>query len=340
VTSAVTNLKFLAANPLDHAAKIKELFRADGETGFAEFFDRAYPAAVPSGAKSWVGIDGEGRLVMHIARFPRRFALGGHTVVGGVLLDLMAAKSHRTFVPAVTLMRQMMTDTKRERDVDFLYAIPNAQAAALLKAAGFSIVGTVGRFVFPLADERWYADLATRAYRMIVRIRSRNGRVEAVEHAAHAFDARVFEQPVGAAPGLRPFRPPELYRQVLSGYPTSADRWFTFHRGGRSTRPFAAVSVRAGADRVATLLSLAREPSTPLSAIVPGLGDLLRRAGQQRLSLSTLTGTRFADELTRAGFLQRPDSEGMLGYAVTESGADALRSIASWEITGLDGDPH
>jgi hypothetical protein len=340
VPSLATSTKVVSANPLDHAGEIKQLFLADGHPEFAEFFDRAYPSAVRSGGKSWVGLDAEGRLVMHVARFPRRFTLGDRTIVGGVLLDLIAAKSHRTFVPALTLMRQMTTDSKGERDVDFLYATPNAQAGALLKAAGFSAAATLGRFVFPLADERWYADVAARVYRTMARIRAWNTSAHAVEHPAQRFDASAFERPPGVAPALRPIRPSELYRECLAGYPSSADHWFTFHRVARTTQPSAAVLVRGGADRVATLFSFSREPSLPVSAIVPALAAALRRAGYRRLSVPTLTETHFARELTRAGFVPRPDRLPMLAYAVTELGAEALRSVASWEITGIDGDPY
>jgi hypothetical protein len=340
VTTPVTNLKILAANPLDHAGEIKDLFLGEDRAKFPEFFDRAYPSAVRSGGKSWIGVDDDRRLVMHIARFPRRFTFGQRTVVGGVLLNLIAAKSHRTVVPALTLMRQLVSDSRADGDVDFLYATPNPVGSAVLRAAGFSIVDTLGRFVFPVADERWYADAAVRAYQAIARIRAGNAAAEAVEHAAPRFDAGAFEQPFGAAPTVRPVRPAELYPQCLAGYPSSADHWFTFHRGVPATPPSAAALVRGGADRVATLFSLSREPSLPVYAIVPALVAALRRAGCRRLSVSTLTGTHFARGLTRAGFVRRPDSLPMLAFPLTEPGTSALRSIASWEITRLDCDPY
>jgi hypothetical protein len=336
----VTSLKIVGANPLDHAGEIKELFLADGQPEFSEFFDRAYLSAARSGGKSWIGLDGAGRLVMHIARFPRRFTFGGRVVVGGVLLDLRAAKSHRTVVPALTLMRQLITDSKGERDVDFLYATPSAPGTAVLKAAGFSAIATLRRFVFPLGDRRWYADAAARLYQTMARLRAWNGSAKAVAHAATRFDAGAFERPPNASPGVRPFRPPELFPQCLAGYPASADQWFTFHRGPRTSQPSAAVLVRGGADRTTTLFSLSREPSLALSTIIPALAAALRRAGYHRLSLSTLAESQFAKELTGVGFIQRADHWPMMVYPVSELGADALRSIETWEITALDCDPY
>jgi hypothetical protein len=334
----VPSLNIVATNPLDHAGDIKELFVAHDRPEFPDFFDRAYPPAVRTGGKSWIGVDADGRVVMHIARFSLRFAFGERTAVGGLLVNLMAAKSHRTVVPALTLMRQMTSDSKADRDVDFLYADPNPAGSALLKAAGFSAVGTLQRFVLPLGDARWYADLAARAYHMFVRIRALGHAARMTEHPAPDFNPDVFARPAGASPALRPFRPPELYQQRLAGYPSRSDHWFTFHANARSARPSAAVLVRGSADRTATLYSVSREPSLPLSAIVPGLATALRRAGYRRLSVSTLAGTRFADELKRAGFIPREEGDLIFGCAVTEVGADVLRAASLWEITELDCD--
>jgi hypothetical protein len=336
----MTGLRLVCVNPLDHAGGIKELFLADGQPQYPEFFDRAYVSAVRTGGKSWIGLDAEGCVVMHIARFTRRFVFGERILVGGVLLDLRAAKSHRTFFPPLTLLRQLIADSKGERDVDFLYGIPNARGNALFNAAGFSTTATLGRFVFPLGDRRWYANVAARAYQTMVRIRAWNVDAARVEHAAQHFDATPFERPARTGPGLRPFRSPELFLQCLAGYPGSMDHWLTFQRGSRAAQPCAAAFVRGGADGVATLFSLSREPSVPLSAITPALAAALRRAGYHRLSVSTLIRTDFAKELTRAGFVQRADRVPMMVYPVTELGAEALRSMEAWEITALDCDPY
>jgi hypothetical protein len=335
----VATLKIVSANPLEHAADIKELFLADDRREFPEFFDRAYGSAVRAGGKSWIGVDDGGRLVMHIARFPHRFVLGERTVVAGLLVNLMAAKSHRTIVPALTLMRQMIADSKAEGDVDFLYADPNPPGRALLKASGFSVVGDLDRFVRPLADERWYVDAAVRVYQTAVRVRSWNHKAQATMHAARGFDTAAFERPPDAAPALRPYRSPELFQQRLPGYPSDSDLWFTFHAKGGAARPVAAVMVRGfPEDGYAKLMSLSREPSVPVSAVVPSLAAALRRAGYRRLAVYTLVGTEFARELTTAGFVRRHDGASLMGYALTALGEEAMRAAATWEITELDCD--
>jgi hypothetical protein len=158
------------------------------------------------------------------------------------------------------------------------------------------------------------------------------------QHAAQRFDADALERPAGGAAALRPFRPPELYRQRLAGYPASQDSWFTFHAPNDASEPSAAVLVRAMPDRAAMLVSLSRDPSLPLSAIVPPLASALRRAGHQRLSIFTLAGSHLAQELTRAGFRRRDNDVCIMARALTDAGHEALRAATSWEITELDCD--
>lgn len=334
------DVRIVDVNPLERADQIKDLFVADHAPGFAEFFDRAYPLAVERGGKSWVGVDAKGKVVTHIARFTRSFTLGERAVVGGVLLNLMAARTHRTLMPALALVRQMTSDSKAQRDVDFLYAVPNPAAHTLLKAAGFEPIGSMARFVLPLAGRTWYSDVPVRLYQSMIRARAWNQRAKATQHGGEPSEVAAFERPVRHAQALRPFRSPELFRQCLAGYPSRMDHWFTFHRSADSTAPSAAALARGGSDQVATLFSLSREPSMSLSAIMPALATGLRRAGYARLSVETLAGSRFARELTRVGFVQREDSGPLVGCAVTEIGTEALRSGSAWEITALDCDPY
>jgi hypothetical protein len=334
----VQSVKIACINPLDGADEIKDLFLTHDRPEFPEFFDRAYPSAVQSGGKSWIGVERDGRLVMHISRFPHRFLLGQQTVVAGLLANLMVAKSHRAFLPAVALVRQVIADSKAAGDADFLYADPNAPGTLVLNAAGFSTLGAFERFAFPIAGRRWYTDALVRVYHAIAHARAWKHSVEAVEHDAQHFDAKAFERPAGSASALRPFRVPELYRQRLAGYPSETDYWFTIHQKPRSNQPCAAILVRGFAHRIAKLISLSREPSLPLRAIVPTLADRLRRRGYERLWVSTLGGTEFARELTRVGFIRRHDSSPMLAYALTELGTRAIRSVTTWEITDLDCD--
>jgi hypothetical protein len=331
-------LDIVRANPLEHAAGIKALFVAHERPEFPAFFDRAYPSAVERGGGSWIGLGPDGRPVLHIAVFRTRFAFGDRILVGGLLANLMAAKSYRTFVPALALMRQLIADATTEGEIDFLYGDPNPAALGLLKRVNFTPVGTLRRFVLPLGDRRWYVNAAFRAYQAIVRLRAPWRRVDAVAHAAHRYDADAVERPAGSAPAVRPFRPVALYRQRLPGYPSASDSWFTLHRRRASAPSSAAALVRASDDGVARLMSVSRDPSMSMSEIIPPIARALRRAGSMRLTISTLEETHFARELQRAGFVSREDGSPVLALALTEPGASALRAASTWEITDLDCD--
>ena len=76
-----------AVNPLDHAEGIKQLFLDHERPEFPAFFDRAYAAGVRAGGVSWIGLDGAGHIVMHVACFPQRFRFGEREVVGGLMAE-------------------------------------------------------------------------------------------------------------------------------------------------------------------------------------------------------------------------------------------------------------
>jgi hypothetical protein len=333
----VPSVEITRTNPLDHASEIKHLFLTHDRPEFPEFFDRAYPSAVRSGARSWIGMDTD-RLVLHVAQFPHLFAFGEQTVVAGLLANLMAAKSHRTFLPAVNLLGRMTEESRAEAAFDFLYRDPSMAAKAVFAAAGFSTVGMLDRFVLPLAGGSWYTDAVVRLYGLVLRLGAWRRRLGVKRHEASSFDADAFERPIGTASGLRPFRPSALYHQRLPGYPSSADYWFTFHSNRGSAPASAAVFVRGSADGTARLLTVSRPPDLPITAIVPALAKALRRLGYSRLWIFTLTGTHFAHELIRAGFVPRNDKAPFIALALTEVGSQALGSFATSEITELDCD--
>src|SRR3972149_10518636 len=118
-----------AVNPFEYQAELKGLFVAHGVPHYPKFFDAAYPAAVAAGAVHWIGFDEQRHVVMHMARFPHRFAMAERVVSGGLLMNLMVDPAHRTFFPAVALMRRVVADSKAGGGVDFLYTNPNEGGA-------------------------------------------------------------------------------------------------------------------------------------------------------------------------------------------------------------------
>jgi len=152
------------ANPLDYAAEIKDLFVAHGMPSFPDYFDRTYPAAVRSGAMSWLGRDESGRVVMHQACFPRRFRSAQRDVVACLMVNLMVATEYRAVFPALTLLKRVVQDLEARGGVDFLYADPNRPAWMLLQACRFARMGTLQRYVLPVSDRHVVLDGCIRLF--------------------------------------------------------------------------------------------------------------------------------------------------------------------------------
>lgn len=341
-SATASSMEIQRVDPLAHADALKALFASHERAEFAGYFDRAYPDAVREGGCSWIGIDaqdgdtggGGGSIVMHVARFPQRFRVGDRMATGGLLVNLLSARSQRSFFPALSLVRRVVADSRADGNIDFLYGDPNDQARSLLRLAGFAPVGELERFVLPLRDPRWYADAAVRAYHMAIGARGRTQGVAVTRHGAAEFDCSSLEVPGSIGERIRPCRPASLYRRRLADYPSAADEWIVVQSGNARV----AAAVRALGNGSVLLCALERPGGTPLTAIVPALARELRRAGHHQLWLWTMAQTRFAGELRSAGFVPRHERLPVLGIGLTALGTQVLAASATWETTHLDFD--
>jgi hypothetical protein len=329
-----------SANPLDHAAEIKQLFLAHGRPEFPAFLERAYATAVQGGAKSWLGRDRDGRLVMHMACFPHRFKFGAQEVVGGHLVNGMVAQAYRTFFPVLALVRRALEDAKALGTIDFLYSDSNEGGRAVLRAPGFAAVGTLTRYVLPVADKSWLANGVLRVFHACVRVATPGrsaGRL--VRHPAVQFSTACFEAPQGFSPRLRPFHDPALYASRLEGYPSDSDRWFAFYDGRTTDPPAAGILVR-GPERsgVASVEAIRRHPRLALASLLPRLVPELRRDGCTRLEVWAPDRSAFGRELRRAGFVPRPERRPLVAAALTAAGRAVVQQPSNWEVTRVDFD--
>jgi hypothetical protein len=335
----LTDLTIVSVNPLEHAREIKDLFRVHDHPEFAEFFDRAYAAAVRRGARSWVGVNGSRQIVMHSARFLRRFSFADREVTGGLMVNLMVARSHRAFIPAARLMARVVQETKREGAVDFLYTDPNESGRAVSVAGGFRPVGTLDRFVLPISHRRWAIDRALRVYQMGLRLFG-DSRLVCTAHPARAFDPAPYERPPARSTRLRPFHPPALFAERLAGYPRHDDHWLTFRPVGANAGEACTVALLRGPDGKgkATLHSLWREPTLSLSRIVSPIVGWLRARRALQLCVVTMSGTGFARELRRSGFVARHDLVPLVALPLTETGRRVVAAARDWELMAVDCD--
>ena len=330
------------ANPLDHATAIKDLFVAHGLPSFPDFFDRTYPAAVRSGAMSWLGREASGRVVMYQACFPRRFASAQREVVGGLMVNLMVASAYRAFFPALTLLKRVVQDLEARGGIDFLYADPNTAGRILLEAVGFAPIGTLQRYVLPVSDRRVVLDGFIRLFHAWLRARNGAGaRMAAVAQPAQGFPLESVAAPHLTSPAVAAYHDAALYASRLAGYPGTLDWWLTLHGpDDQAGAPAAAALLIRGPDASgkASLKAWRRASEVDPAASLPSLIAQLRRRGCTRLQVSTLAESAFGRALRRAGFIPRHDTVPILAKALTPAGAACVAAVDAWEITDLECD--
>jgi hypothetical protein len=319
------------------------LFLAHGRPEFADFFDRTYPGAFADGATSWLGRDPGGRLVMHIACFPRRFKFGQREVVAGLLANLMVTKQYRSFFPALALINRLVQDSKARGVIDFLYTDPNEESRALLRGTRFVRVGTLQRYVLPVGDRRPYLDLGIRLLHAFAAfVRAANGvprRTTIVPHPAGRFQAETFGVPDKQSPRLAAYHDQALYVSRLDGYPGDQDWWLTVHRDGVTSRPEAAMLLRGPDASGLTVLHAVRwSPGLSVATVLPGLIAELRRRGCRRVQIKTVAESDLGRAFRRCGFLPREEAVPLSALPLTALGEECVRSVRDWEITDLECD--
>lgn len=326
--------------PLAKVPELLQLFRDNGEPLIADFIQRAYPVLAKAGARSWIGHDAAGRVVMHIARFRHTYQFGTEELAGGLLGNLMVDAAHRTFFPAMSLVRRLVEETRRSRAVDFLYADPHNGAPAVLKAAGFRPLGTLRRFILPVSDHRAPISLALSVWHGARGMRAAARDLPAEARPASAFAPTWTEVPAGVSNRLRPVRPADWYRNRLGGFPSARDWWMVVDAtpGGS---PAVAALVRGVKEPAGlfTLCALHRDPSLAVRTAVAAILPALRERGCTRLQIWTMSESEFAAELRAAGFSDRFDDDSpVVVLPITERGEEVAASPAMWETTHIDYD--
>ena len=319
-------------NPLLYRSGLEQLFAEHERADHAEFFARAYPGAVAEGAKAWIGTDQAGRIVMHASRFPHRFLAGSDTLLGGLIVNIMVAKAYRTHVPARALFDKYVADSRKEGDIDFLYTETTSRGANVLAGAGARVVGHIARFVLPISGGRIAANLAVRTYLRLRQRRLGAARFHATRHTAEHFLSGAIDPPLGPSDRIRGLHSLDLYRRRLKGYPTALDHWV----------------VAKGADGKAVALVRGPEPSGYAwiqkldwtiedrgAPMVLAMVDVFREIGCRAVQIHTLADSAFADELRRAGFVER-ESQPFVALALSEKGEHALTDMRKWQITDVD----
>ena len=327
-------------NPLAYERDIKELFVAHDRPEFPAAFDRAYPSASAAGGGSWIGRDPGGRVVMHIACMPRRFRLRGEDVCGGMLANLMVAKEHRSFFPALALVTRLIRDMRARGTIDFLYADPNDESRALLRGTRFRHVATLRRYVLPVSDGGFAAAMALRVWHGILRLRSGiRSRPKVVLREAGDYWPGELAAPDPQSERMIGMHDETLYATRLAAYPSARDFWVTSHPSESGGSPEAALLIRGPDQRgIAVLHAIRRRAGVRIRATVHAVTGELGRRGVYRLQVMTLAESKLADELCHAGFVPRTEAIPLFALPLTALGEDCTAAVRDWEMTDVECD--
>ncbi|MCU7827488.1 MAG: GNAT family N-acetyltransferase [Candidatus Thiodiazotropha sp. (ex Myrtea sp. 'scaly one' KF741663)] len=112
-----------------------------------EKFSWIYESNPDGSANVWLLTDNESSdIVGMVTLFPRNFEYSGKTYRAGILGDFYIQKYHRSFGPALMLIRTV-TESFETLNFDFIYGFPNTSATPVLRRAGFTQLGRLVKYV-------------------------------------------------------------------------------------------------------------------------------------------------------------------------------------------------
>ena len=305
---------------LEAAEEIKDLFIRNGRAGFGEQFDLVYPQARDEGGASWLARDEQGRMVGHIAIFPRQLRSGGRECRAVVFADMMFDEEHRNFFAPAQLARAATSHLRKSKEADFAYAWAIDLAAGVLRAGGLKIEAQLQRYVRPLNP----------LYNGFVRLRTRSRRFT-VETIGPDWEGRVAEVLAVMQPDsyLRGPRTVESYATRVGRESMQDWLWFILRPRGGSADPVALIlGSRVPDTSVMTLRDVLWDDRRASGvAILNATAGAARRAGYSKLAIHALTPSRFATELRRAGFFERQDTLPFLTMSFREGGLPDLNDF-------------
>jgi RimJ/RimL family protein N-acetyltransferase len=273
---------------------------------------------------------------------------GEHALRTGLFADLAVDPSHRTALPALTLVRAV----KQHADDQFGlgYGFPNHRAIALYRRAGFRQLGLMQRYARPLRTRGYLegrlgkpvARLIAPAIDRLVGIAAALVVLEhprALElHWLDDFDAR-FDR---------------LWLEARLGYPLLCERTSAFLRWrfsrqvhGRDYRIAALVArdrLRAYAivhldDGVAKIVDLFGAGLTDLDALLAHLIAALCRLGCLSITMRFLGAQQIPQLLAAHGFSRRRETRHvMVSFGSAMRDDPELQDPQSWYLTDLDED--
>jgi hypothetical protein len=309
------------------ADEIQDLFLRNDRPEFPSFFERVYRTLAAEGGASWIATDEAGKVVMHVALFPRSFHGDGGRYRVGLLGDLIADVDYRDFWSPLKLFRRAVGDIKREGRFDFLYTDPSPNSIGIVKAVGFAPLGELRRYVAPV-NPVYLAFCGVRARARRARTRC-HGQLDATGAASIA----AFDE----TDDLSAQRSADFYRAREGGSLAPHARYVYVNARSADEGP-SAVGMIASADGTdtASLVDLRWDESR--LGVMDALHAVARAAraqGFRKLSCATLAGSHFAESLSSYGFIGRETIQPI--FVLPLHTARSLPLAPEWMLTSLDG---
>ncbi len=89
-----------------------------------------------------------------ISVMPKLLVYQDNVIRAGIMGDLVVAKKYRVFGPALSLVKAVISSMENF-DLAFIYTIPNPDSEALIRRAGFRVIGDLLHLVKPI-DVKYY----------------------------------------------------------------------------------------------------------------------------------------------------------------------------------------
>ena len=311
------------------ADEIKALFVRNERPTFPTCFQRAYSYAASTGGLRWIARAAQGTIIGHLAAFPRMFRTAARVTRAALLVDLLFDAAHRNFWAAVELLRRAVADLTEAGDFDFAYSDPTPPGAVILKAAGFTTVDTLERFVVPL--NRLYL----KGFRIVSRVAPLS-----IERLGDREEQRLVDAlntlPQGRC--FRGHRSLESYRTRLGGDTIPEWEWLLLRPYPEPAATVVAVGLTGGprSGKTQSLFDVIwDEGRVSPASVAHAIARTATDDRHQRLATWTLGQSAFARALRRCGFIARRDGLPVYCRVVREGGV--LPSSGDWLLTYFDG---
>jgi hypothetical protein len=304
------------------------------ESGREDSFDRYAGVArllAEVGAGAVLARTLEGQLAIYTSLLPRSFQDGPQSVRGALLTGLVVHPSFRDFWTPVNFLRGALQLIEEQGELDFLYADPGENGAAVFRAASFDLLGSLQNFVFPVVPG-WSSYL--RHEFPIVQLDA-----ERLSWEAGADQLSALPH-LDSGSAFKVIRTRALHESWIQANRTESSEWIVLRVPGRSGEALPAARVLltpTSSGRTLGITDLGWDSEqVSVESLLYAITGHARSQGFRKLAIRTLRPSRLGQAMARSGFVGRSGEQPVLTRVVGED--TILPSPHRWLLTWVDGD--